>query len=997
MTDKEKGLIEIQKLVARFEQQLPAYKKSDYNETQTRTDFIGPFFEALGWDVNNKKDYSESHRGVIHEAKIKIGNTKKTPDYLFRLSSSEPLFFVEAKKPSIFIKEDIIPAFQLRNYAWNSQLSISILTDFEEFSVYDCTKKPLVTDKASVARIEYLTYKDYVNKWDFLWDTFSNEGVLKGGFDKYNLSNVNKKGTSTVDKEFLKSLDEWRTVLAENINKDNKSLNEDELNFIVQHTLDRIIFLRICEDRAIEPNFKLSNCLVGNDFYQNLFKEFKEAEEKYNSGLFDFKKDTLSQKIIINNKIINKIINDFYLPDCPYDFSVLSVEILGSAYEQFLGKTITINERGKAVVDFKPEVRKAGGVYYTPKYIVDYIIENTVGELCKNKTPKQIEKIKIVDPACGSGSFLLGAYQFLLTWHKDYYNQYPNKKNPLTPDKNLTTEEKKRILLNNIFGVDIDINAVEVTKLSLLLKCLEGETNASISHQMTMFRQRVLPSLEFNIQIGNSLIDLDIYSNELDFGEERKIKPFSWKKAFPEVFEQGGFDVVVGNPPYVKEYTHREIFVYIKKSHLAKYYQGKMDLWYFFVCHGIDILNTNGKLGVIVPNNWVTNAGASILRNKVITESSISNIVDFGSYMVFENASIQTMVLLLDKIIKNNYTFDYRKNELEKPSFEIINNLLKRKKNEGLKYIKPTIKHENFKDNFLVFSDRVNFKLLDKIKSKQNFILDDKEVANGIHSHYDFITKSINNEHKNQFKIGEGIFGIHSDELKKLKLTSKELKLIKPYYNNSELIGRYYFNEKNNKWIIYTTSNFKNKKSMNDYPNLKAHLDKYKKVITSDNAPYGLHRAREEYFFKDKKIIALRKCLSPTFSYVEFDSYVSATFYLIKTDRINLKYLTGLLNSKLIAYWLHKKGKMQGNNYQIDKGPLLDIPIFNPIESQTDAHDQIVKSVDQLLQLNRDLQEATLQTGKDQIQNKIDYHEDKINNLVYQLYDLTEEEINLIK
>ena len=668
MTDKEKGLTEIQKLVDRFEQQLPAYKKSDYNETQTRTDFIGPFFEALGWDVNNKKDYSESHRGVIHEAKIKIGNTKKTPDYLFRLSSSEPLFFVEAKKPSVFIKEDIIPAFQLRNYAWNSKLSISILTDFEEFSVYDCTKKPLVTDKASVARIEYLTYKDYVNKWDFLWDTFSNEGVLKGGFDKYNLNNVNKKGTSTVDKEFLKSLDEWRTVLAENINKDNKSLNEDELNFIVQHTLDRIIFLRICEDRAIEPYGKLSNCLVGNDFYQNLFKEFKEAEEKYNSGLFDFKKDTLSQKIILNNKIIKKIIDDFYYPDCPYDFSVLSVEILGSAYEQFLGKTITINERGKAVVDLKPEVRKAGGVYYTPQYIVDYIIENTVGELCKNKTPNQIEKIKIVDPACGSGSFLLGAYQFLLTWHKDYYHQHPNKKNPLTPDKNLTTEEKKRILLNNIFGVDIDINAVEVTKLSLLLKCLEGETNASISHQMTMFRQRVLPSLDFNIQIGNSLIDLDIYSNELDFGEERKIRPFSWKKAFPEIFEQGGFDVVVGNPPYVaiKE---------LNKSSLKYFYEhyttgkGQVDLFSIFIEKGIGLINSKGFISFIVPDSINDRSNFTSLRKIILNETSLQSILTLSN--VFKEASVGSSIIVCRKnspnIIKILKTKDYAsfcKNEL---------------------------------------------------------------------------------------------------------------------------------------------------------------------------------------------------------------------------------------------------------------------------------------------------------------------------------------------
>ena len=551
MTDKEKSLQLVKNLVTRFEEQIAGYKKYTYNEMQTRADFIDPFFEALGWDMNNTQGYAESYREVIHEDKVKVDKATKSPDYSFRLGGGNRLFFVEAKKPSGNIKEEDSYAYQLRRYGWSAKLNISILTNFCEFSLYDCTKKPYESDKSSVARVHYLTYKEYEKEWDFLWDTFSKEGVLKGGLDKYNVSNANKKGTSTVDKEFLNSLDGWRTLLAESLSKDNKQLKEEELNFIVQHTLDRIIFLRICEDRGIEDYESLKKTLTGEHYYKDLIYKFNEADAKYNSGLFDFEKDTLSQTITIPNKILKNIISGLYYPECPYEFSVLSVEILGSAYEQFLGKTITINTKGKAVIELKPEVRKAGGVYYTPQYIVDYIIENTVGELCNNKKPKDIEKLKIVDPACGSGSFLLGAYQYLLNWHRNYYLENPNKKNPLTPDKNLTTEEKKRILLNNIYGVDIDINAVEVTKLSLLLKCMEGETQASITHQRTIFKARVLPTLDANIKSGNSLIDTDYYDNEIDFGEERKIKPFSWEKTFPEVFKQGGFDAVVGNPPYV--------------------------------------------------------------------------------------------------------------------------------------------------------------------------------------------------------------------------------------------------------------------------------------------------------------------------------------------------------------------------------------------------------------------------------------------------------------
>jgi type I restriction-modification system DNA methylase subunit len=672
MTTKETALQKVQELVIRFNEQLPAYKKIDYNETQTRRDFIDPFFKALGWDIDNKQGFGEAYREVIHEDKVKVGHATKAPDYSFRLGGGKRLFFVEAKKPSILIKEDLAPAYQVRRYGWSAKLNISIITDFEEFAVYDCTKKPNPTDKSSVARIKYITFNEYEKEWDFLWDTFSKEAVLKGSFDKFLSSTANKKGTATVDKEFLQSLDQWRTLLAENISKDNKTLDEDELNFVVQQTLDRIIFLRICEDRSIEPYGNLQTCLKTSDFYNNLLLLFKQADDKYNSGLFDFKKDTLSHQLIINNKSIKAIINELYYPACPYEFSVLSVEILGSAYEQFLGKTITINSKGKAVIELKPEVRKAGGVYYTPQYIVEYIVKNTIGKLTENKTPTQVASIKIVDPACGSGSFLLGAYDFLLTWHKDYYTQNPNKKNPITIEGNLTTGEKKKILLNNIYGVDIDTNAIEVTKLSLLLKCMEGETQASIAHQMTMFAERVLPTLEDNIKSGNSLIDTDYYVNEFDFGEDRKIKPFSWQNAFPDVFnrdvpidttlpfkiqfekvekmeketknfidsivsepemvfgkkQNGGFDVVIGNPPYVKVSEKSMINYFIEKFYHQDYQQ---DLYLLFLEKYHHLLITGGKLGIIIPNTWLQSIKFRNIRRYLINNFYWDKILTFNN------------------------------------------------------------------------------------------------------------------------------------------------------------------------------------------------------------------------------------------------------------------------------------------------------------------------------------------------------------------------------
>ncbi|MBU4445381.1 N-6 DNA methylase [bacterium] len=606
MINKEAAYNKISELVERFGEQFDSYKKADYNETLTRRDFIDPFFKALGWDIDNEKGYAEAYREVIHEDKVKIGSATKAPDYSFRLVGGKRLFFVEAKKPSIAIKDDILPAYQVRRYGWSAKLSISIITDFEEFAIYDCTKKPIPTDKASVARVKYITYKDYLKEFDFIWDTFSKERVLKGSFDKFIQGTANKKGTATVDREFLQSLDSWRTYLATSISWNNKDIDEDEINFAVQQTIDRIIFLRIAEDRSVEPYGNLKIALMQGDYYQNLFGIFKEADDKYNSGLFNFKKDQISKNLTVDNKVIKTIVTELYYPESPYEFSVLSVEILGSAYEQFLGKVIRITPAHHAKIEEKPEVRKAGGVYYTPQYIVEYIVKNTVGKLIDGKTPKEISKIKIVDPACGSGSFLIGAYQYLLDFHKDYYSENGKpgkgkKDNPLTPEGNLTTAEKKRILLNNIFGVDIDVNAVEVSKLSLLLKCMEGETSASIAHQLSMFHERVLPTLENNIKDGNSLVDTDYYANELDFGEEKKVKPFSWQKGFPEVFKQGGFDVVIGNPPYFSlSSLEQNQTSYFKKRY--RVFENTTDIYCLFFEKAIEILKPNGLVSFITSN-----------------------------------------------------------------------------------------------------------------------------------------------------------------------------------------------------------------------------------------------------------------------------------------------------------------------------------------------------------------------------------------------------------
>lgn len=1005
---KEQAYNKISELVERFNEQLVSYKKTEYNETLTRRDFVDPFFKALGWDVDNSNGYAEAYREVIHEDKVKIGGATKAPDYSFRLSGGKRLFFVEAKKPGVFVKDEILPAYQIRRYGWSAKLAISIITDFEEFAVYDCAKKPNPADKASTARIKYLTFKDYIKEFDFLWDTFSKEKVLKGSFDKFVASDTHKKGTTTVDKEFLQSLDHWRTLIAIDICKQNKNLDEDEINFAVQQTIDRLIFLRIAEDRSVEPYGQLKESILHGNYYNNLFSLFKNADDKYNSGLFDFKKDQISKSLLIDNKILKTIINELYFPG-PYAFDVMPVEILGSAYEQFLGKQIKIDKAHRARIEEKPEVRKAGGVYYTPQYIVDYIVQNTVGKLAplhppegwKKITPADVAKIKIVDPACGSGSFLIGAYQYLLDWHKNYYSDNGTlrqaqgdirkiKGNLLTPEGNLTTTEKKRILLNNIYGVDIDINAVEVTKLSLLLKCMEGETSASIAHQLSFFNERVLPTLENNIKSGNSLVDTDFYGNEL-FEKERKIKPFNWQKAFPEVFkiglsqstvspelqkftraitnsieaekeldasmgdylntlkepaitygDFGGFDIVLGNPPYGALFSTDELN-YFKKRYNTSVWRGESYL--MFIEHGLRLLKTDGLLGFIIPDTLLNLGFTQPARELLLRNSRIQEIVSLPSN-VFSGATVDTIILLTEK---TDYTNKFHPSTVwvktfgKKQTISIIDSPQKEF------FIKTK---DWFEENsFNLQTDNAEKKLLSKIESGKESVDSIAKMFSGIKT----------------YEIGKGK-PAQTEKIRNEKPYTSEKKIDKtwlPFYDGIH-IGRYQLLWKANNWI------------------------KYGEWLAAPRNPEN---------FEGEKIL-IRKITGKTLisTYISETSYCNTLLFVLKLkDRTySYKSILAFLNSELMGWYFRKKFQISNDDTfpQIMIRDILQFPV--PFIDK-DHDNELNKLVNQLLQLNEEKAEAKLQTKISQIESKIDYCENRINEIIYQLYELTEDEIKIVE
>ncbi|ECO2171015.1 class I SAM-dependent DNA methyltransferase [Campylobacter coli] len=776
------------------------------------------------------------------------------------------------------------------------------------------------------------------------------------------------------------------------------------------------------------------------------------------------------------------------------------------------------------------------GSFYTPSFITSYMCKESItkvvldkfnaqfdldakdiSELRKSlrKEDKRAQKellnsIKICDPAVGSGHFLVSALnvmlsiydelnlfdeefylevqndEILITNHKGEFIEY---KRPSTPkDKaHLIQQElfhtKKDIIENNLFGVDINPNSCEITKLRLWIELLKHSFYQSFDDE-NYHDLKTLPNIDINIKCGNSLVSyfetgksLSHYPNikermskykrivkdykegfytdknlitkeiknlqesfknfclkdkfnkeikqltnganeyskkygdfladehhdekfksffsknmfEFSFDEKVAIKefanlkkeydnifnlesnhPFEWRFEFPEILDDDGnfkgFDLIIGNPPYIKENDNKDLFTNTKK---LRTYQGKMDIWYHFVGRGFDILKNNGYLAFIATNNWVTNSGAKKLRNIVLEESQILSLVDFSSFMVFDSASIQTMIMQFQKIKPpKNYEFHFAKITTQTPIYEDVINLLKNEKTQNNEILSINLTPKKFIDKTLNFTKSDYEELFNKIQKYGKFYLEESEVAQGIVPAIDeaFVIKD-----KNVFSKNEQCF-------------------IKEYYTG--LSGKFY-SSFTDKYLIYL-SNKNYSGNLDDLPNLKQHFQKYKEILKESkikyktpNKPYFyLHREREEKFFKkgEEKIISQVRCIEPIFVYSNENFYGSRALFFIQTCRINLKYLTGVLNSKLIAFWLKHKGKIQGNLFKIDKEPLLNIPVVNINSKNEKLANKLISLVDEILKAKEQDKNANTQEL-----------ENKINSLVYKLYNLTEEEIKIIE
>jgi hypothetical protein len=889
-------------------------------------------------------------------------------------------------------------------------------------------------------------------------------------------------------------------MLAKIIALRNTNLSQPEINFAVQCTIDRILFLRMCEDRGIERYGQLQSISSGDRTYPRLCEIFERADQKYNSGLFHFHlepgrttpPDTLTPSIAIDDKDLKWILYNLYYPQCPYEFSVLPPEILGNVYEQFLGKIITLTPAHHAKIEDKPEVKKAGGVYYTPSYIVDYIVKNTVGNLLndpaasqprlaptvipsaaeesiqachserseeshssianrkskienhKALTPKQIENIKILDPACGSGSFLLGAYTYLLNYHRDWYSahdpeKWMRKKNPpiyqvpsppsfsrrrpggslkaeglgdaQTPVRHceersdaaisnyrLTIAEKKRILLNNIFGVDIDSQAVEVTKLSLLLKVLEGENSQTLENQYRLFHERALPDLASNIKCGNSLIAPDFFDNNEQPTTNNelyaKINPFDWKQEFPHIFARknskrsgdppvaDGFDAVIGNPPYV----HAASIVHYKpyfESHYATY-SASNDLYTFFIEQSLNLLSKHGIYSMIVSNKWLRADYGRRLRDYVSQNTSVHQLLDFGELPVFHGVGTFPSIIVASHRATPNPPTLYAPLKAIPPETTLEEQIA----THGFTLDLTSLPS----DNWTLAPPAVQA-LLAKIASAGVPMgsFQDLKIRRGVLTGYNpaFI---IDEQTKNQL--------IHAH--------ASAADLIKPFVSGDEV--RRYSISWRRRYVIFTHRGI----DISSYPSIRDHLSSSRTHLEPKKAPrdklgrkpgpYKWYEIQDStnYHpeFAKPKIVYGQFQIGPHFAFSSSTLYFGSNHYMLLHDDTDfLLQLCGILNSKLYFFYMkhiagilgdpNKRGRLISQKSHILKFP---IPSFADTH-----HSNLLKFVEQMLNLHSNLAAVRVPDEKTKIQRQIDTTDRQIDQLVYKLYNLTEEEIKIVE
>lgn len=696
----------VERLVGAFRRNLDDLLSPSGTEATLRLEYLDDFWRALDWDVGNRQRKPHAERDVIAEPIVGTVEAQRVhsrrPDYVFRIDGYSK-FIVEAKKPSIDIVADADAVFQTKTYAWSAGIPFAILTNFHRFRLFDCTSRPIhgEPDRGLVRDFD-LAFEDYVSHWDSFCRTFGRAAVADGSLETLFTSLRRRRagrrvrpvdrllldlpGTERVDRAFLTLLEQYRQRLAQDLYENNRGRFNDAASVVgaarltsdTQRILDRLVFMRVCEDRGItRPEDSLREILQEasdsrEEPYEVLRGRFRDFDVRFNGYLF---KEHESERLRVSGELLSDFIRELYPPFGPYRFDAIGDDILGRIYESFLGSVVRVHGRS-VVIEPKPEVQHAGGVYYTPRFIVDSIIRRTVAEKVRGRTPLQVLEMRLLDPACGSGSFLVAAYQALMDYCEEYVNTHEGWTNgrfrlrgriadrtiaALGRDERLalTPEFKAALLSSSIFGLDIDQQAVEVSIMSLYLKMLEAAPPRSWTGYLVAGSQ-LLPVMDTNVRCGNALIDPVAFdqwwyearepllapSEEVTF----RVNAFDWRSdtlGFGRAFRDGGFACVIGNPPYIRvqelTQTAPEQCDFLKWKYPSAA-EGNFDIYVAFLERGLQLLAPDGVLGFIMPSRfWVADYGAAV-RGIVAEGGFLRSVVDFRSEQVFHGVTTYTAI-----------------------------------------------------------------------------------------------------------------------------------------------------------------------------------------------------------------------------------------------------------------------------------------------------------------------------------------------------------------
>lgn len=909
----KKGIAE---LVEKYKRIVEEDRWGNYDEANTRRDFIEPLFHHLGWDVYNESKTDE----VTEEERVSRGKV----DYAFRISGV-PKFFLEAKG----IREDLdIPkwADQAINYSWHKGITWAVLSDFEGTKVFNAERIAKHPDESLFFELKW---DQYLERFDQLW-LLSKESIEKGELDKEAEKWLKKRRKAPVSQKMLSDFIQWRQKLTRSIRKHPRlnKISDEELNESVQRILDRLIFIRISEDRGMEKNHLLSTLREwkekpkGKTLSQRLKEIFRDFDKGYNSKIFS---PHISEDLVIDDEVLEEIINGLYETKdkiIRYDFSAVGADVLGNIYEQYLGHILKETPKRAKIVPSKIH-RKERGIYYTPTYIVDYIVKNTLGELLKKTKPNKVHNIKVLDPACGSGSFLIRAFDEFVNY---YQKHIPGEFGYL---------RKIEILKNNIYGVDLDRQAVEISQMNLLLK--------------TLYSRQQLPMLK-NIKQGNSLISGGEEELKPYFGDKWQEKcPFNWQEEFPEIFQQGGFNVIIGNPPYVRGRS----LCGIEKKYLLdnmRYFSPNSDIYIAFLEKAFNLLKKGGILSFIIPRSFLDQTYAMLLRSHFIKDWKIKNIVDFSGVKVFEAAVIKNCILVIEK----SYN---AKNQI---------NILKWQKKESTTF--PQHYFLKTVENMIrIGLTNQEVDILNKIRDNRIQLKEICYVSYSVAAHSEVEGK------KKDFYI----------------FTEQRNKKCKRFIEAKE-IGRYNINYKG-RWLSYDPKIVRR-------PGLPELFENDKIVVRDVVGNKGIISSIDKSgLYADYSVVCLttKNKLIPIKS--RKMSFSKSEIELSKN--YNLSYLLGLLNSKVLSFYFRKALGCELHVYpdSLRQLPTRKINFSNPKEKK--MHDDLVKLVDKMLDLNKELSALgdKITDRRHQIESEIQKTDNKIDDLVYKLYGITNEEQKIIE